>query len=95
MTKKLPVIFLSLIFFSCSLPVERKMTMVDYNALRITKFFSCEYSPEDIIEYVNQKGFAVFNCEEKESREVYYIQIFADTAGVSVRVYNQNDISAQ
>ena len=84
---------LSIIFiFSCSLPPERPITLVELKRLKIKQVFRCENSLEEVLKYLNKDGVVVFECMSKRRPvEPYYIKIMATSTGPHVMAFPKSE----
>ena len=79
-----------LIISSCSLPPVKKVTIHDFEQLRISGLYNFEYTPEEIVNQLNKEGEAVFECSTKQRKIPCYIKILAVSDGLKVNAYTRD-----
>ena len=75
------------ILFSCSLPPVKKVTIYDFEQLRISRLYEFEYTPQEIVRQLNKEGEVVFECWTKQRKIPCYIKIMAISDGLEVNAY--------
>ncbi len=66
-----------LVAAACSLPPVKRITLAEFNQLNIARLYEFDHRPEEIIDQLNKKGEAVFECRTRIGKIPCYIKVMA------------------
>lgn len=78
-------IFQVILLTACSMAPLRPVTMKEYDNLKISNYFNCTNSTEEILEYINREGEVIIECIRKMPPNIpFYLKIMATPDGLHV-----------
>ena len=78
-----------MLLFSCSLPIERAVSVNELKRSKGIAYYIIEDAPESVLKVLNDRGEVVVKSDYFD--EPVYLQIFSTPHGLEIRHFDRDD----